>query len=109
MKDEKTSSPAPGRIPLKQRLELAHRGLPCSDRLSADRILAIRDLPLEQYLENDPELLFRLRALYSPPPRTFGEAAAVIGALGAQPEDLDYAVDLMQRLARPLLPANQRR
>ena len=62
-------------------------------------------LYLDLYLSDDPELLLRLQELYTPPPATFGEAAAVIDALSRETDYLDTAVELMRRFAAPIRKA----
>ena len=86
----------------KDRLDLALRGLPPDDEKAAAPVRSLRDYPLIAYLKDDPELYARLRSLYAPPPRTFGEAAAVIDALSRDPKRLDTAVELMRRFAAPI-------
>lgn len=98
MKPEKTET----RVPWKDRLALAEQGLLPDDGAAAEAVCRIRDLPLDAYLARDPELLDLLQALYTPSPRTFGEAAAVIDALGREPQYLDTAVSLMRRFAGPI-------
>ena len=101
MKQEKTAAPEAERLPWADRLARAARGTPDDDKASA-LVRCIRDLPLDLYLSEDPELLFRLRELYTPPPATFGEAAAVIDALSRETDHLETAVELMRRFAGPL-------
>ncbi len=105
MQHEVSSARLPERIPWKDRLALAARGTPPDDDRAAAMVREIRDTPLDAYLLEDPELLFRLRDLYTPPPRTFGEAAAVIDALSKEAEHLDTAVELMRRFAQPFRKA----
>ncbi len=102
-------SPDEGKLPWRERLDQAARGMTVDDARAAALVRDIRDLSLSAYLTDDPALLFQLRALYSPPPRTFGEAAAVIGALCEEAQDLDLAMELMQRFAAPLCRAPARR
>lgn len=102
MKQEKTAARGAERLPWKDRLAQASRGFPPDGEKAAALVRDIRDLPLDLYLMDDPELLFRLRELYSPPPVTFGEAAAVIDALSRETEYTETAAALMRRFAEPL-------
>ena len=105
MKHTETTAPGAQRPPWKDRLARAARVVPPDDEEAAAMVRELRDRPLDLYLSDDPELLLRLQELYTPPPATFGEAAAVIDALSRETDYLDTAVELMRRFAAPIRKA----
>ena len=90
--------------PWSERLQQSEQSSVWSDTFCVGLISALRDIPLEEYLRDDPELLRELRGLYSPPPATFGEAAAVIEAV-CWSQESERGHRLMYRCAEPIRTA----
>jgi hypothetical protein len=106
MADRTEIRSAAERLPWSLRLEQAQQSFGWSDDYCIDLAEDLRDFPLELYLRDDPELLEKLKELWTPDVATFGEAAAVIAhAYMNEEEDEETIYRILRRFVRPLMAA----